>query len=421
MRGGSLRTLMESVGSEVCAVKVLIADKFQQSGIDQLQRVGCQVVYKTDLTPDTLPAAVAEHDPDVLVVRSLKVRPPVFEQAKKLSLVVRAGAGVDNIDMPAASARAIPVANCPGKNAIAVAELVWGLILSCDRRIPDQTAELRDGKWNKKEYSKARGLHGRTLGVIGMGAIAHEVIWRARAFGMDVIAWSRSLTDEKAKALGVTHCPNPVAVARHADVVTVNVAATKDTERLIGAEFFDAMKKGASFINSSRGSVVDEAAMLKAVREKGIRCGLDVFDKEPGGAEGPWDSAIAKEPGVYGTHHVGASTDQAQDAIADETVRIIATYKTTGQTINVVNGCAKSPATRLLTVRHLNRPGVLAHVIGEIGKAKINIEEMENVIYQGAEAACAKVRLDADLPQATLKAIAEGSPNILAVDLTTIE
>jgi len=402
-------------------VKVLIADKFQPSGIDQLKGLGCEVVYRTDLTPDTLPAAVAEADPDVLVVRSLKVRPPVFETARKLSLVVRAGAGVDNIDMPAASARGIPVANCPGKNAIAVAELVWGLILCCDRRIPDQTIELRAGKWNKKEYAKAQGLCGRTLGVIGTGTIAQEVISRARAFGMDVIAWSRSLTDEKARELGVTRCPNPVAVARHADVVTVNVAACKETDKLIGAEFFDALTKGATFINTSRGSVVDEAAMLKAVREKGIRCGLDVFANEPGGAEGDWSSEIARERGVYGTHHIGASTDQAQEAIAQETVRIISTYKSTGQSINVVNRCAKSPATRLLTVRHRNRPGVLAHVIGEIGRASINIEEMENVIYQGAEAACARIRLDADLPPATVQAIANGSPHVLAVDLTSID
>lgn len=402
-------------------MKVLIADKFQPSGIDQLQRLGCEVVYKTDLNPDTLPAAVAEINPDVLVVRSLKVRPPVFETAKKLSLVVRAGAGVDNIDMAAASARGIPVANCPGKNAVAVAELVWGLILCCDRRIPDQTIELRAGTWNKKEYAKAQGLCGRTLGIIGLGTIAQEVIQRARAFEMDVIAWSRSLTDERARELGVTHCPNPIAVARHADVVTVNVASTKDTEKLIGTDFFDAMKKGATFINTSRGSVVDEPAMLRAVREKGIRCGLDVFMNEPSATQGDWSSEIAKETGVYGTHHIGASTEQAQEAIADETVRIIAAYKNTGQTPNVVNRCAKSPATRLLTVRHLNRPGVLAHVIGEIGKAKINIEEMENVIYQGAEAACAKIRLDGELSPSMLQAITGGSPHILSADLTTIE
>src|SRR6185295_16568200 len=130
--------------------------------------------------------------------------------------IVRAGAGVDNIDVPAASARGISVANCPGKNAIAVAELVWGLILACDRRIVDQTIDLRAGKWNKKEYSKARGIYGRTLGVIGLGPIATEVIARARVFGMNVIAWSRSLTEERAMEMGIDARNSPVAVARSA-------------------------------------------------------------------------------------------------------------------------------------------------------------------------------------------------------------
>src|SRR5688572_25724922 len=171
--------------------------------------MGAQVAYEPDVTPETLPQAVERHDPDVLVVRSTKVKAPVFDAAKRLTLVVRAGAGVDNIDVPAASSRGISVANCPGKNSIAVAELVWGLILATDRRIADQTMELRQGKWNKKEYSKARGLFGRTLGVIGVGQIAKEVITRAQAFGMNVVAWSRSLDDATAERLGVERVSSP--------------------------------------------------------------------------------------------------------------------------------------------------------------------------------------------------------------------
>src|SRR3954471_8043724 len=167
-------------------VKALIVDKFQPSGINELKSIGVEVTYNPDVSADTLPNLVEKEDPDVLIVRSTKGLPPVFEKAKRLTLVVRAGAGVDNIDVPAASARGISVANCPGKNSIAVAELVWGLILATDRRIADQTAELRAGKWNKKEYSKARGLFGRTLGVVGVGQIAREVIHRAKGFGMRV-------------------------------------------------------------------------------------------------------------------------------------------------------------------------------------------------------------------------------------------
>ena len=402
-------------------MKILIADKFQPGGLEELKSLGANVAYQPDATPDTLPAIVEAEDPDVLVVRSTKVLPPVFEKARRLTLVVRAGAGVDNIDVPAASARGISVANCPGKNSIAVAELVWGLILACDRRIAEQTIELRSGKWDKKEYSKARGLYGRTLGVVGVGQIAREVISRAKAFGMHVVAWSRSLDADRAAELDVEAVASPIDVAKRADVISVNVAATGETKKLINAAFCDALKPGAVLINTSRGSVVDEPALLKAIREKQVRAGLDVYEGEPASASGAFASELASSAGVTGTHHIGASTDQAQDAIADEAVRVIRVYKDTGEVPNIVNRCAKSPATRLLVVRHRNRPGVLAHVIGEIGRANINIEEMENVIYQGAEAACAKVRLDAELPQAALERIRRGSEHVLSADLQAID
>ncbi len=402
-------------------MKVLIADKFQASGIDALRSLGLTVESHPDTSPDDLPALMSKVDPDVLVVRSTKVRAPVFETAKKLSLVVRAGAGVDNIDMPAASARGVFVANCPGKNSVAVAELAWGLILSADRRIPDQTIELREGKWNKKEYSKARGLYGRTLGVIGTGNIALEIIKRAKAFGMDVACWSRSLTDVKAKEMGVAAYPSPVAVAKVSDVVTVNVAGNKETEGLINKAFIDALRDGAIFINTSRGSVVDEPALLDAVKKRGIRAGLDVFMNEPGPNDKEFRSEIAASAGVYGTHHVGASTDQAQDAIADETVRVIRTYLITGEIPNVVNQIAKTSATRLLVVRHLNKPGVLAHVIGALGSARVNIEEMDNVIFDGGKAACARIQLDSEPDAQVMDRINRGSPDVLSVDLTVID
>lgn len=402
-------------------MKVLIADKFQQSGIDALRSLGLTVESNPDTSPDDLPGLVQRSDPDVLVVRSTKVRAAVFETAKKLSLVVRAGAGVDNIDMPAASARGVFVANCPGKNSVAVAELAWGLILAADRRIPDQVLELRQGKWNKKEYSKTRGLYGRTLGVIGTGNIALEIIKRARAFGMDIACWSRSLTDAKAKELGVAAYPSPIAVAKVSDVVTVNVASTKQTEGLINRAFIEALRPGAIFINTSRGSVVDEAALLEAVQKRGVRAGLDVFMNEPGPNDKEFVSAIASAAGVYGTHHIGASTDQAQDAIADETVRVIRTYKLTGEIPNVVNHIAKTSATRMLVVRHLNKPGVLAHVIGALGSARINIEEMDNVIFEGGKAACARIQLGAEPDREVMDRINKGSADVLSVDLTVID
>ena len=163
-------------------MKVLIADKFEKAGIDGLRELGCTVLSQPDVTADALPALLRQEDPNILVVRSTKVTRDALEAGAALTLVIRAGAGIDTIDVAAASARGVFVTNCPGKNSIAVAELVFGLLLACDRRIPDQVIELRQGKWNKAEYSKARGLFGRTLGVVGLGQIGKEVAIRARAF-----------------------------------------------------------------------------------------------------------------------------------------------------------------------------------------------------------------------------------------------
>src|SRR3954462_7775156 len=254
-------------------MKVLIADKFEKVGIDGLKELGCTVVSQPDVKAEDLPATIKATDPHILIVRSKKVNAEALKAGTALTLVIRAGAGIDTIDVSTASSLGVFVSNCPGKNSIAVAELVLGLLLACDRRIPDQTAELRQGTWNKGEYSKARGLHGRTLGIVGLGQIGREIASRAQAFGMRVVAWSRSLTHEEADRLGITYAQTPLDVARHSDAVSINVAANAETKQLVNAEFLAAMRPGAYLINTSRGSVVDEAALEQAVREKKIRAG----------------------------------------------------------------------------------------------------------------------------------------------------
>lgn len=322
-------------------MKVFVADKFEKVGIDGLKALGCTVVSDPNAGAVGLAGLVAQHDPEVLVVRSTKVPAAVFEGARSLRLIVRAGSGVDNIDVPAASARKVAVCNCPGMNAVAVAELTMGLLLCCDRRIPDQCVALREGRWNKKEYSKARGLKGLTLGVVGVGAIGQEVIKRSVAFGMRVIAWSRSITPQHAAALncefGGTDTPALLALAKKADAITVHLPLADSTKKLFNQEFFDAMKPGAYFINTSRGGVVDEAALRAAVASKGLRAGLDVFEQQPAESEAAWQCETAKLPGVYTTHHAGASTDQAQVAVAEETVRVVRVFKEDNRLDNCVN------------------------------------------------------------------------------------
>ncbi len=402
-------------------MRVLIADKFEKVGVDGLKEIGCTVELQPDLTADTLPGALERLDPQILIVRSTKVTAAALKSGASLSLVLRAGAGVDTIDVATASSLGIFVANCPGKNSIAVAELVMGLLLSCDRRIPDQVIELRAGQWSKGDYSKARGLHGRTLGIVGLGQIGREILARAKAFGMEVVAWSRSLTTAEAAQLGIHYAQTPLEVARRADAVTINVAATAETKKLVNAEFLAAMQPGAYLINTSRGSVVDEAALLEAMAAKGLRAGLDVYEGEPGVAKGTFDSALAKAPGVYGTHHVGASTDQAQVAIAHEVIRIVQQYLANGTVPNCVNRLARSAATHVLAIRHHNRPGVLAHVFKVLSDGAINVEEVENIIYHGATATLARIHLDGRPAPEALQAIRSGNPHIISVELTEIE
>ena len=398
----------------------LIADKYEQSGRDGLQALGCNISYQPDLKDDSLTEAIGVTKPDVLVVRGTKVTEPMLD-AGPVKLVVRAGAGYNTIDVAAASKRGIYVSNCPGKNSIAVAELAFALILALDRRVADNVISLRKGEWNKKEFSKARGLYGRTLGLIGVGKIGQEMIPRARAFGMPVVAWSRSLTPERAAALGVELKTTPQEVARGSDVVSVHLALNPATRSLIGADVFNSMREGAYFINTARGEVVDQAALIEALKTRGLRAGLDVFANEPTAGKGEFADDIAREENVYGTHHIGASTDQAQEAIAAETVRIIREFRETGKVPNVVNLARQTPATHRLVVRHLDRPGVLAGVLEAIKAEQINVQEMENIVFEGAEAAVARINLDNAPSRELLDRVRTENVNIIELDFLELK
>lgn len=397
-------------------MRILIADKFEQSGRDGLAALGCDVVYQPDVKDDALVAAIQTESPDVLVVRGTKVTEPMLD-AGPVKLVVRAGAGYNTIDVAAASKRGIYISNCPGKNSIAVAELAFALILALDRRIADNVIALRRGEWNKKEFSKARGLFGRTLGLIGLGKIGQEMIPRARAFGMPVVAWSRSLTPEHAAELGVEYADSPKAVAAAADVVSIHFALNNETRNSINAEIFAAMRPGSYFINTARGEVVDQDALVEAIETKGIRAGLDVFALEPTSATGEFRDPVVDNEGLYGTHHIGASTDQAQEAIAAETVRIVREFKETGKVPNVVNLARQTPATHRLVVRHVDRPGVLAGVLDALKAEHINVQEMENIVFEGAAAAVARINLDKAPSESVLDRIRSGSADIIELNL----
>jgi D-3-phosphoglycerate dehydrogenase / 2-oxoglutarate reductase len=406
-------------------MKVLVADKFEQSGLDALAAAGCKVIFEPDASGDTLVSAIKKTQAPVLVVRSTEVTAAMMD-AGSLSLIVRAGGGVNTIDVAAASKRGIYVSNCPGKNSVAVAELTMGLILALDRRIPDNVAELRAGTWNKKEYSKAKGLMGQTLGLLGFGHIGREVAKRARAFGMPVLVWSRRFTnDGEARTavqqeFGVEIVDSAEALMQRSDIVSVHIALTRDTRGFVNAALLKHAKVGAYIINTARAEVMDYAALADAVKSKSIRVGLDVFENEPSSATAAFVDTLCASPGVFGTHHIGASTNQAQEAIAEETVRIIRTYKETGKVPNVVNLATQTPATHMLVVRHRDKPGVLAHVFEYLRVAHLNVQETENVIFDGAHAAVARINLDGAPSHRALDAMQSGNADILDLQLVKL-
>lgn len=326
-------------------MQVVIADKAEQVLIDELGAMGCSVHVDPGLDGDALGACLSEQKAAVLIVRSTKVPESVIEAgAGALKLIIRAGSGYDNIDGSAAAGKHVAVCNTPGMNAVAVAELAMGHLISLDRRLAEQNSALKGGRWNKKEFSKARGLKGSSLLVIGAGAIGQQVIQRALAFGIRVSVYDPQMTRDEAEAIGVDRVGSTrddlLAALRGFDAVSMHVPAVESTKGMCDAAFFGAMKDGASFINTSRGAIVDEAALIDAVKAGKIRAGLDVYCDQPSEKDTAWSPAIVGVDGVYCTHHCGASTDQAQLAVAEEVVRMVGLFKSDGTIVHCVNGVA---------------------------------------------------------------------------------
>ncbi|MCY4133719.1 MAG: NAD(P)-binding domain-containing protein [bacterium] len=387
-------------------MRILFADSLAESALERLRAGGDECVVDPSLTAESLSEHVAGFD--VLVVRSTKVTAAALEAADRLGLVVRAGAGTNTIDADRAAELGIFVCNVPGRNAIAVAELAIGLMFAIDRHIAPATADLRTGDWNKQAYSQARGLFGATLGIIGMGAIGIEVAQRASACGLRVITEAR--TDRTREAcrrmadIGVEEVPDRAALLAASDIVSLHVPGGEDTVGMVDAEFLAAMKPDAVLINTSRGEVVDEAALLAALGTTGLRAGLDVFASEPSGSVGQISSELARHPKVTATHHIGASTDQAQVAVAEGTADVIEAYRN-GVVLDCVNLERAPKRTATLSVRHHDRVGVLACVLQELSRRHVNVANMQNRIFSGSEAAVAIIEVAGDVDDDLLEVL----------------
>lgn len=398
-------------------MRILIADKFSAVGQEALRGLGHELIFDPGLGAGDLPDALGKQRPEVLVVRSTKVSDAALAAAGELSLVVRAGAGVNTIDLESASRRGIFVANCPGKNAIAVAELAFGLILALDRRLCEANAELAAGAWNKKAYGKGRGIHGRHLGLIGYGAIARELASRARAFGMRVSAYSPTADREAAARRKVQIVDSLDALLASSDVVSIHVPYRESTRHMIGARELALMPEGAILIHTARGGVVDDRALAEAVASGRVRAGLDVFEAEPAEGEAPFDNPLRELDDIYMTPHIGASTEQAAEAIAAETVRIIREFAERGAVPNVVNLDTERTGHYTLVVRHHDRVGVLAGILDSLRRHRLNVQEMSNVVFKGAEGAASVTIVVENEPSAELLDDIRADEAVLGVDL----
>lgn len=402
-------------------MRLLIADKLHPRAIEELRALPIEVVYEPELTKETLQSKLP--GVGVLVVRSTEVTAAAIEKARTLHLIVRAGASYSTIDVRAASARGVYVANCPGKNASAVSELVFGLMICIDRRIPDALFSLRSQKWERLEFGKSEGLHGKTLGIVGVGAIGKDIAIRAKAFGLNVIGWSRSLTAAKAADLGIGYASSLEDLAARSQILSVHLALNERTRGIIGKKVFSALPQHAIFINAARADLVDYAAMREAVATRGLRVGLDVVPDEPKGKTeypnelfvGPVSSTAGF---IYGTPHIAASTDQAQLAIATETVRVIRSFLLEGDVPNVVN-VSHSIAKFQVVIRMLDKVGTFANVLNVIKRHGINVEEVANTIFEGGGASCAKLRVVSRPSEACLQEI-RAFDEVLQVDVVTL-
>ena len=397
-------------------MRILFADGLSDSAVERLRAGGDTCVVQPSRTAEDLPEHIAGYD--ALVVRSTRVTAAAIEAGTHLGLVVRAGAGTNTVDCERAAELGVFVCNVPGRNAVAVAELTLGLMFAIDRHIASAAADARSGTWNKRAYSRARGLYGTTLGIVGMGAIGLEVAQRATGCGLRVVTeakprqrWVR----ERMSDVGVETLPDRAAVLASSDIVSLHVPGGDETAGMVDADFLAAMKPDAVLINTARGEVVDEAALLDALDSTDMRAGLDVFAGEPPSGTGTVESALARHPKVTVTHHIGASTRQAQEAVAEGTVEVIEEYRT-GSVMNCVN-LEKAPhRTATLSIRHYDRIGVLAGVLQELRRRNLNVANMGNRIFAGSRAAAATIDVYGALDNDLLDAV-RALPDVIGVSV----
>ena len=311
-------------------MKVLISDNLSPSGVEILKKAGLEVDARSKTSVEEIEKIIGDYD--ALIIRSAtKVTAALLEKATKLKVVGRAGSGLDNVDIPAATKKGVAVMNTPGGNTVTTAEHTIGMLFACARMIPQAYASLREGKWEKKKYEGVE-LFDKTMGIIGLGAIGGVVAVRCVAMGMKVLAYDPFISPEKAKSMNIELADLPT-IYRNADFITLHTPKTKETANLINKDTIGQMKDGVRIINCARGGIVNEQDLYEALKSGKVGgAAFDVFDKEP-----PENHPLLTLENFIATPHLGASTREAQENVAVAVAEQVVDYLVAGTVRNAVN------------------------------------------------------------------------------------
>lgn len=393
---------------------ILVACELPDAALDQLRSLATAVRYEPNLTAQDLRDQM--RDVGILVSGDIRISAETISRAKTLQMIVHAGPGPGDVALEEASGQGVFVTHCPDQHATAIAELTFGLILALDRRIVENTIALREGRWTRTELADARGLAGRTLGIVGYGTVGRVVARRARAFEMKVIAWSPALAPARPPDPDIELCNYPRELARRAEIVTVHPADDAIRLPLVDAEFLAALQPGAYLVHVGAPGAADEAALIQAIEQRQLRVAVDACGPEPLADQSRYRCRVCELPGVVGTQRVATLTQQAREATADEVVHIVRSFLVSGEVLNCINLCDRSPAVWQLVVRVRDQVGAIASILDTIRADGINAEEITNRVFIGAKAASCTIALNERPSTEALEAL-RALPSVLHLEL----
>lgn len=392
--------------------RVLITDNLSPAGIECLKAAGLEVDIRSGLKPDGVRAALQESD-GIIIRSGTTLTPEILKDQKRCKVIVRAGVGVDNIDLPAATREGIVVMNTPAGNTTSTAEHTVAMLLALSRNIAQANASLRSGKWDRKSFTGTQ-LAGKTLGIVGLGRIGLAVARRALAFEMKVVGYDPFLSVEKGAEYGVQVSRNVDDVCMAADFITVHTPLTEETRGIINAERIAKMKPGVRIVNCARGGIVDEADLADALAAGHVAgAALDVFVNEP-----PLDRRLIEMPSVLTTPHLGASTEEAQELVALEAAEIISGFLMRGEIRHAVNMAPISAAEMADVQAYLDLARRLGILLAQIKQGAVKSAQLH---FRGEAATKSHRLITAAFAAGLMEAAMDEYVNIVNAELLAKE